>query len=236
MGTGDEHPKDTDAEGSQGEVAVSPHRDPFPASVHTLPSFLPPPELHWEAAASWRGGEAPGACVLSLDTAGRPLTGVRARRRLHWFSPTSVPVFTCSSWRAAPSSGLDLSPWTLRILFCVPCIPGLTQGCHFLLRRDLTLGLSLRAAPSLLSVSIIDLHQLFWQRLASGRLINAHSNFAENLSKTQSSGSLFILCLLSDNYILHCSQCPVCSRRGITGKRRFSTGFRAGNGSLQLEP
>lgn len=145
MGTGDEHPTDTDAKGSQGEAAVRPHSSAPSQLLPTLcpPSFLPPPELHWEAAASWRGGEAPGACVLSPDTAGRPLAGVRATRRLHWLSPTSVPVFTCSTWRAAPSSGLDLSLWTLRILLCVPCIPGLTLGCHFLLRRDLTLGLSL---------------------------------------------------------------------------------------------
>lgn len=144
MGTGDEHRTDTDAKGSQGEAAVPPHSSAPSQLLPTLcpPSCLPPPELHWEAAASWRGGEAPGACVLSLESQ-LPLAGVRATRPLHWLSPTSVPVFTCSTWRAAPSSGLDRSPWTLRILLCVPRIPGLTLGCHFLLRRDLTLGLSL---------------------------------------------------------------------------------------------
>ena len=82
------------------------------------------PDTQGEAPGSWGGVQAPGTCVLSLDTAGGaadfPGSGQRTGRDgpappLRQFPP-ALPGGP--PW----SSALDLIPGTLHFLFSVPCI------------------------------------------------------------------------------------------------------------------
>lgn len=132
---------DTDAEGSlrnklHGEATScrqdcgsgspgrpQPHSDHSPASLHAPPSFLisSSGSFHWEASALWGGAEAPGAQVLSPDTAGRPLLpGGRGECCPYWFSLTPACQFPLAPpWEQPLHSLLDLSSWTLPILSCI---------------------------------------------------------------------------------------------------------------------